>query len=71
MIGTDDLDVVVLIEVHLETTHAFTQWALAQMHPGAIGFNSVLTTDDVLACCRCGDGNFHGATPRCVGTIRA
>lgn len=68
MIGTDDLYMVVVIEVHFETTHAFTQRALAQMYSGAIGLNSVLTTDDILARCRCGDGNFHDVTPRCDGT---
>ncbi|CAB4997132.1 unannotated protein [freshwater metagenome] len=71
MIGTDDLYMVVVIEVHFETTHAFTQRALAQMHSGAIGLNSVLTADDILARCRRGDGNFHGVTPSEMERIRA
>ena len=62
---------VVVIEVYLEAAHALTERALAQKDPGAIGFGPVLTTNDLLACCRCGDGNFHDATPRCVGTERA
>ena len=70
-IGTDDLHMVVVIEMDFEAAHALAQWALTQEHPGAVGLCPVLATDDFLACCRCGDGNFHGATPRCVGTVRA
>ena len=62
---------VVVVEMDLEATHALAQWALAQVDPGAVGIGPVLPADDLLACCRRGDGNFHGATPRCVGTMQS
>jgi hypothetical protein len=70
-VGTDYLHMVVVIKMDFEAAHALTERALAQKDPGAIGIGPVLATNDLLACCRCGDGNFHGATPRCVGTGRA
>ena len=62
---------IVVIKVDLEAAHALAQRTLAQKDSGAVGLGSVLPADDLLARCRCGDGNFHAATPRCVGTVQS
>ena len=60
-VGTDHLDVVLRVEMHLETAHALAQRALAKMHPGAIGFDPVHSADH--SCWRV-DSDFHGHPPR-------
>ena len=70
-IGSNDLDVIVVIKVNLEPAHALAQGALAQMDSGAVGFDTELAANDLLSCRRCSDRYFHGATPRCVGTSKS